>query len=72
MTEELKQFQPRLESGPVFLVQRGMIRGEDVQRLVNHVPGSIALMTHDVGCVRVIDTAPEPVDRIAGLISEDV
>lgn len=43
---------------------------EAIQRMVNHYPGSIVLFAFEPDWIRPITVESEPLDRIAGVISE--
>ena len=60
-----------LESGQTFLVRYGAMTGDAMRALVKANPGSCVIPCHDPNDVRVLNTNPEPADRVAGWISED-
>jgi len=66
-----KQFWLPLDEKTVCLVERGAMRDVDVQKLLISIPGSLSAY-YDVSKVRVLSTHSEPMDRIAGCISEDM
>lgn len=67
----VREFWMPLEARPIFLIKTGALSDDSIRALIRHQPGSLAIATPDIDAVRVLAAVDEPLDRIAGAISED-
>ena len=71
MMFNVREFWLPLDSRSCFVVKYGAMRRENIQRMVNHHPGSVAVYAYEADWIRVIQAGAESLDRLAGAISED-